>query len=566
QNLPDLIGAPSSTSLGASSPDSVPVSATEARAHPPALIQFGTKDLASSKPVPLLVTGADPSCSAPSSPYGQDSVPKQTFGQDCTTISNLPHTYTSPTVPLHLVPMLNRPVVPSCTPTHMTRSAPSSLSTRLNRPSLRPTSSTTSPRGFFSHSFFTRAPKAEPPESCAKPRAAYPWNRPDTFERLDMTSRTTAHTAISDILLNYDLDTSTAADLIQDACQTARQVGVSTHDLLSRTVFSGNSDLGITPLCLEASRVDMEEGGTELVQWLIENTGPSEVPVEIKKGCLMRLNGMGEQGVWNVLKSFVPVVDGETPFAYEVDAEGLADVALGWGGAFKSGEMWVGEDQESACGDVSTICAGSSYPDQEDTETLKFPTDKIEMAKEKEEVAPPRVHRARIIMPLFKEFLLGPDQGNKFFRRSSSPSANSLANRVLTTEWMFEGRIWALLMSEDSLLLKLQQISPPLSPNPIQVKAVVRIFSADSQRAGIEKVGYWIKSLLSTQTPGDAAPPNLLYECELEGELVPGSVRLDGKLSAWKTEIQTPVFSLLKLVGSHRGIAVEVVVRVSKTK
>ncbi|CAE6409924.1 unnamed protein product [Rhizoctonia solani] len=494
------------------------------------------------------------------------------------------------TAPLQPSFALNRPTVPawldSPAPPPPTLSPTLSIppilsSTRSDFPYARPTP----PRPIRSQPLTRPLPRA--PESMYDhdpiPPPAHPWNTHTTVDpisRPDRFSRTTAHTAISDILFNFDLDPATATDLIDDACQTARQVGVSTYDLLSRSVFLGTSDLGITPLCLEASRVDVDSG-LELVLWLIENTRPGEVCAEVKRGCLMRRNGMGEQVVWNVLRSFIPSVDGEQALAYDVEVEGLAVVPGGHIPSVATTQPVESEttlvddddDEGSLYDDVSIIDAESGFLDQADIETLKSSSDESDKGKEKAqesgpEPVPSRVHRARIVMPEFKESLMGPSwsythlvPSNRFGLASSGP----LTNKVLTAEWMFEGRLWALSIGEETIILTLRQTSTFVSSDPIQVKAIVRILPPDIQWTGVEEIDH-IESdrLLPTQTPNDVLLPSPLYECEFEEkQLVPGPVGVGMNSSVWRTEIRVSMFSLLELVEPHNGIKIEVVVRVT---
>ncbi|CAE6419251.1 unnamed protein product [Rhizoctonia solani] len=466
---------------------------------------------------------------------GQYCALERSFGQDRASTLNLPHDRSA-----SLSESASRPSISSRTSSHSICSILSSLSIRRKT---RPTAT--------SRSSFARPSGYNPSEQSTF--AAYPWTRPETLERLDKASRTTSHIAISDILLNSELDSFTAAELIQDACQTAGQVGVSTHDLLSRTVFCENLDLGITPLCLEASRVDLGKGGTELVQWLIRNTRPSEVPSEIMKGCLMRLSGMGEQSAWDVLKSFIPTGPCEAQLAYQVDVQGLEDASQGKSWFSWSGRAMAGEDQESAYEDTSTLVGCINQ-----TDTRSMATDKLE-----EEADMLQVHRAQITIPSFAEHILGlgladkSSAPNKPSRKSATPSTDD----VLTTEWMFEGRLWAFSMEKDTLLLTLRQISSAIPPNPIKVKALVRILPLGIRGAGAKKSGRWIRSLLPTRAARDASPIGPLYECEFEEkELVPGVAGIDGNSSVGKTEKEAYVFEISKLVGPYRGIKVEVMV------
>ncbi|KAG8749165.1 hypothetical protein FRC12_013541 [Ceratobasidium sp. 428] len=76
-------------------------------------------------------------------------------------------------------------------------------------------------------------------------------------QRPDIQSRNAALDTISNILFNFDCPTEEAAVLLEDVCATANEVGVSTVELLAQTVTIGNFDLGMTALCLEASRCDL---------------------------------------------------------------------------------------------------------------------------------------------------------------------------------------------------------------------------------------------------------------------------------------------------------------------
>ncbi|KAJ1306293.1 hypothetical protein OPQ81_010994 [Rhizoctonia solani] len=398
---------------------------------------------------------------------------------------------------------------------------------------------------------------------------AQPWNGgipEQDFTRPDRFSRTTAHTTISDLLFNFELDPAEVADLIDDVCYTARQVGVSTHDLLSRSVFLGTTDLGITPLCLEASRVDVEGGAIELVLWFMENTRPSEVYSEVLKGCLMRQNGMGEQSVWNVLRGFMPDVD-RSSVAYDVQVDTLTVVPRG-GEVEEDSNDATDDDEGSLYDDLSIIDAESEFLDQADIETLKSSNDQLDKDKETEAQVPPRAHRARIVLPTFKESLTGPSwaytspsQSNRFGMASSG----GLGNKVLTAEWMIEGRLWALSIGEDSLILTLRQTSSVVSLDPVRVKAAVRLVPIGLPWTGIAEIDHiGSDRLLPTQIPSDELFSSPLYECEFdEKELVPGPVRVGVNSSVWKTDIRVSTLTLLELVGPDSGIKIEVVVRVS---
>ncbi|KAF8697704.1 hypothetical protein RHS03_07729, partial [Rhizoctonia solani] len=508
----------------------------------------------------------------PSSPPDQNPTPEQSQNQsNSLNVSDEEPPCPSTPMPTQsssapYIPPAFRSVVPPGSYAQ-TSTAPSLLSsTRPDFPYARQPSSS-----------YIRQTNRSPP---ATPQSSYPWNQPsmDTLSRPDRFSRTTAHTAISDILFNFDLDPSGAAELIQDACETARRVGVSTEDLLSRTVFLGTSDLGMTPLCLEASRVDVG-AGLELVLWLMENTKPWDVDGEVRKGCLMRCNGMGEQVVWNILRSFVPDVDGEGEgsAAYDVDVEGLAFVRVGASGVVASPVESEDEDDESDQGslydDVSIIDPDESmYLDQADIETLKSSSDEHDQRLEAEnqtqevEELPSRIHRARIVLPSFKESLTGPSwsytspsRGNRF---GMAPTG-SVGDKLLIAEWMFEGRIWALSIGEDTLLLTLRQTSSVVSSDPLRVQAIVRILPLDmhwNETKPIDQIGS--DRLLPTEIPSDTLLSSPLYEWKSEEkELVPGPVGVGSSSSIWKTKIRASDFSILELAGEQSGIKVEVMVR-----
>ncbi|CAE6334810.1 unnamed protein product [Rhizoctonia solani] len=523
-------------------------------------------------------------------PPDQVHAPKRSFGQDRSSVLNLPneesgfsHSDPSPAfnpIPTSTepTPSMLHPILPSWSP--QTPTAPIPIPPRLS-----------STRQNFSYARrsdpnYAHRTNLSPPRALPAPPGAslsipsYPWNRPspDTLGRPDRFSRTTAHTTISDILFNFDLDPSSAAELIEDACQTARQVGVSTQDLLSRSVFLGTFDLGMTPLCLEASRVDIG-AGLELVLWLIENTGSADVDGEVRKGCLMRCNGMGEQSVWNILRSFIPEGYGEgASVAYDVDVEGLAVVPVGAGpsagpsatGPVETQSGAEDSDEGSLYDDVSIIDAESSYLDQADIETLKSSDDERDQESQNQcqnEERPCRVHRARILLPSFKESLTGPSWSFTSPSRSNRfgmASSGGVGDKLLTAEWIFEGRIWALSIGEDSLILTLRQTSSVVSSDPVHVTAIVRLLPLDlywTEAKPIEQIGS--DRLLPTEMPSDVLLSSPLYEWKPEEKvLVPGPVRVGASSSVWKTEIRASDFSILELVGDQSGIKVEVVVRV----
>ncbi|CAE6417307.1 unnamed protein product [Rhizoctonia solani] len=419
-------------------------------------------------------------------------------------------------------PWVSRPIAP----TWLNRHSP---------PLTRPTA----------HTYSTRHTNIPPP--------AYPWNNSnahDTFDRPDVFSRTTAHTTISDILFNFDLDGSTMSELLADACETARQVGVSTHELLSRTVFLGTTDLGISPLCLEASRVDVEGGGgMELVWWLIENTRPSEVYNEVRKGCLMRRGGEGEQSVWNVLRGLVPDVQGKR-VAYDVQVDGLAIIPAGLGQIQDEDD----EDEGSLYENIEIIDAESGFLDQADIETLKSSSDEAEREDHRVDPepiarsvpAPAQVHRACIIMPSVNEHLTRHER--------------------LTAEWIHQGRLWALSITQDTLVLGLRQTSSVVPAQPIYVRALVRLVPLDLPWTAFPELDHiGPDRILPTQIPSKDLLSSPLYECELdERVVVPGVSGIGRQSSLWRSGIRVSMFNLWELVGPLGGFKLEVVVRTSE--
>ncbi|KAF8749774.1 hypothetical protein RHS01_09818 [Rhizoctonia solani] len=478
----------------------------------------------------------------PSSPPDQNPTPEQSQNQsNSLNVSDEEPPCPSTPMPTQsssapYIPPAFRSVVPPGSYAQ-TSTAPSLLSsTRPDFPYARQPSSS-----------YIRQTNRSPP---ATPQSSYPWNQPsmDTLSRPDRFSRTTAHTAISDILFNFDLDPSGAPNSFKTHARP------------------------------HASRVDVG-AGLELVLWLMENTKPWDVDGEVRKGCLMRCNGMGEQVVWNILRSFVPDVDGEGEgsAAYDVDVEGLAFVRVGASGVVASPVESEDDDDESDQGslydDVSIIDPDESmYLDQADIETLKSSSDERDQQLEAEnqtqevEELPSRIHRARIVLPSFKESLTGPSwsytspsRGNRF---GMAPTG-SVGDKLLIAEWMFEGRIWALSIGEDTLLLTLRQTSSVVSSDPLRVQAIVRILPLDmhwNETKPIDQIGS--DRLLPTEIPSDTLLSSPLYEWESEEkELVPGPVGVGSSSSIWKTKIRASDFSILELAGEQSGIKVEVMVR-----
>lgn len=391
-------------------------------------------------------------------------------------------------------------------------------------------------------------------------------------------------------MFNFDILPDEAADLLQDACDTAREVGVSTQELLAQTVVFGNEDLGMTPLCLEASRWEVG-AGTELLEWLIENTPSNLVARDLRKGCLMRNNGMGDQLAWSAMRLFVPEREDQAVFAYDVSVDNIGFVPNGaqlMANQAKESETTLVEhsDDEGSLYDEASLIDAASSIDQADIETLKSSDD--EGDKKMEEKAEPlmgpniRVHRARIEVPLFKETLTyeGHNPAYTAFPPSSTPSKllgeipyglssnrfRPMNKRVLTAEWVFEGRIWALAMGEDKLVLTLRHASDQVFGGPIKVKALIRVFPTDVRWDGFEELAaLGPDRLLPTQEVTDILliPPS--YTCEFEeAQLVPGPATLRGTTSLCREGIYMSSLSLLDLVGAMGAMKVEVTIKTTE--
>ncbi|KAB5589506.1 hypothetical protein CTheo_7057 [Ceratobasidium theobromae] len=422
----------------------------------------------------------------------------------------------------------------------------------------------------------------------------------DEFNRRDVHGRNAALTTISNILFNFDITPDEAADLLEDACATAWEVGVAKHELLSRTVTFGNSDLGMTPLCLEASRWEVG-ADTQLLEWLIENSPPDSVEREIRHGCLKRNNGMGDQRAWSAMKLFVPEQMGRAVFAYDTMVENIVIIpgaAKATADKAKQSDTTLvddSDDEGSLYDDVSLVDGASSI-NQADIETLKSSDDEgnNDSANAGAPVLGPniRAHRARIDIPLFKEALTfedseiapayialppwAPSVPSKILREYAGDTARCRAlagpqhmpmkNRVLTVEWMYEGRIWALGLGQDKLVLTLRFASDQVSAEPVKVKASIRIFPGDNHWDGLKELtAFGPDMLLPTQESADLLLLSPTYSCELgEAELAPGPPTLNGNTSVSK---EIPLSLLDTGMSSAQGsIKVEVVIKATEPK
>ncbi|KAG8707650.1 hypothetical protein FRC08_000372 [Ceratobasidium sp. 394] len=419
-------------------------------------------------------------------------------------------------------------------------------------------------------------------------------------QRPDIHSRNAALSTISNILFNFDCPPEESAALLEDVCATANEVGVSTAELLAQTVTIGNFDLGMTALCLEASRCDLT-GGLDVLTWLLENVAPGSIERELRQGCLMRNNGMGDQVAWSTMKLFVPEQENQAVFAYDVTVENIYLVP----GATTNQEPKKVElnpepagdldDDGSLYDDISLIDAESSL-NQADIETLKSSDDeadtnpKVDPNATVHSLGPSsKVHRARINVPFFESSLKFEDEHilpaytalppwspatpTKLLREGIKSSISQptrhmpMENRVLTAEWMHEGRIWALAMGDSKLVLTLRHTSEVISRQPVKVKAFVRIFPADVEWDDVQELGSMGSDrLLQTHSHFAGPPITPSYSCEFdEMELAPGPASLGGNSSLWKEGIYMSRLSLLDLVGMSGAMKVEVVIKTTET-
>ncbi|KAG9092868.1 hypothetical protein FRC06_011767, partial [Ceratobasidium sp. 370] len=419
-------------------------------------------------------------------------------------------------------------------------------------------------------------------------------------ERPDIQSRNAALGTISNILFNFDCPPEEAAALLEDVCATANEVGVSTVELLAQTVTIGNFDLGMTALCLEASRCDLN-GGLDVLIWLLENVAPGTVEKELRQGCLMRNNGMGDQVAWSTMKLFVPEQESQAVFAYDVTIENIYLVP---GAVTNQESKKVEPNPELACDldddgslydDISLIDAESSL-NQADIETLKSSDDEADTNTRVDPNATvhalgpsSKVHRARIHVPYFESSLKfedehitpaytalppwSPTTPTKLLREGIKSSISGhtshmpMSNRVLTAEWMHEGRVWALAMGESKLVLTLRHTSEVVSREPVKVKAFVRIFPANANWNDVEELdSMGPDRLLQTYSHFAGPPITPSYSCEFdEMPLVPGPAALNSRSSVWKEDIYMSKLSLLELVGMSGAMKVEVVIKTTET-
>ncbi|KAF8599933.1 hypothetical protein BDV93DRAFT_525772 [Ceratobasidium sp. AG-I] len=433
----------------------------------------------------------------------------------------------------------------------------------------------------------------------------HPLNPGQTNQRPDIHSRNATLTTISDLLFNFDCSSEELTSLIEDACATAKEVGVPTTELLANNVVIGNHDLGMTPLCLEASRCDLNDG-IELLAWLLDNAPRGLVDRDLKRGCLMRNNGLGDQAAWSTMKLFVPEEEGQAVFAYDVAVENVFAV-LGATPApanpSKEDEpapTQDSDDEGSLYDDISIIDAESSI-NQADIETLKSSDDEDDAKKDQptdgvSQAPSPtvRVHRARIDIPLFEaslrledEFITpaytalpewSPSVPSKLMNECNSgmirqhPGLHSgqrympMDNRVLTAEWMHEGRIWALSIGKNKLALTLRSVSEVVSHVRVKVKAVVRIFPATMGWDEVEELAEIAPHRLLPTAGKMMIPPVMpCYTCEFEEmEMVPGPPTLSGRSSVWKEGIHMSSLSFLDILEPSGAMKVEVMLKITE--
>ncbi|QRW13029.1 hypothetical protein RhiLY_12028 [Ceratobasidium sp. AG-Ba] len=417
-------------------------------------------------------------------------------------------------------------------------------------------------------------------------------------ERPDIQSRNAALDTISNLLFNFDCPPDEVAGLLEDTCATANQVGVSTAELLAQTVTLGNFDLGMTALCLEASRCDLS-GGLDVLTWLLENVSPGSIEKDLRRGCLMRNNGMGDQFAWSTMKLFVPEEEDHAVFAYDVTVDHIflmRDAALkNLDTKHSEPEPKADEDSDdgSLYDDVSFVDAESSL-NQADIETLKSSSDEGEARPQGSSSTDPAVgprstaHRARIDVPYFESSLKLEDQHIKpaytalpywhpgpskllkemGIMKSPFPQPTQvmpMKNRVLTAEWMYEGRVWALAMGENKLVLTLRHASEVISSQPVNVKAIVRIFPSDIFWSEVEELNsIGPDRLLPTQSD-PVLPIVPVYTCDFdEVPLVPGPPALPGNTSVYQADIYKSQLSLLELIGPSGAMKVEVLIKTTE--
>lgn len=431
----------------------------------------------------------------------------------------------------------------------------------------------------------------------------HPLNPSQPNQRPDIHSRNATLTTISDLLFNFDCSTEELTSLIEDACATAKEVGVPTTELLAQNVMIGNDDLGMTPLCLEASRCDLNDG-IELLAWLLDNAPRGLVDRDLKRGCLMRNNGLGDQAAWSTMKLFVPEEEGQAVFAYDVTVDNvyavLGAAPISNNPPKEDDPAPDSDDEGSLYDDISIIDAESSL-NQADIETLKSSDDEDKDQKEQpagsasQEPTPTvRVHRARIDIPLFAASLqledeyitpaytalpewspsvppkLAHEYSASMIRQHpgllSAQQHMPMKNRVLTAEWMHEGRIWALSIGKDKLVFTLRRVSEVVSHVRVKVKAVVRIFPADMDWSDVEELTE-IKPHRLLPTAGEmvVSPVMPCYSCEFdEMEMVPGPPTMSGRSSVWKEGIRMSSLSFFDILGSGGAMKVEVMVKITE--
>ncbi|KAG8737951.1 hypothetical protein FRC10_007465 [Ceratobasidium sp. 414] len=486
------------------------------------------------------------------------------------------------------------------------REEPASLWGRSKPLGARPNNTTVQP--WFRSPGSPSRPHPQPPTAIRVPPEFGPesWRRrlqesSSTREnqRPDIQSRNTALGTISNILFNFDCPPEEAAALLEDVCATANEVGVSTVELLAQTVTIGNFDLGMTALCLEASRCDLS-GGLDVLMWLLENVAPGTIERELRHGCLMRNNGMGDQVAWSTMKLFVPEQENQAVFSYDVTVENIYLVP---GTTTNQEPKKIELNPEPACDsdddgslydDVSLIDAESSL-NQADIETLKSSDDEADTDTKGDPDATThplgpssKVHRACINIPYFESSLKFEDEHilpaytafppwspatrTKLFREGIKPSISGpthnmpMKNRVLTAEWMHEGRVWALGMGNSKLILTLRHASEVVSRQPVKIKAFVRIFPADVDWDDVEELGSTGPDrLLKTRSHSVGPPITPSYTCEFdETLLVPGPAAPAGNSSLWKEDIYMSRLSLLDIVGMSGAMKVEVVIKTTE--